>query len=347
MTAKARIYPFVLTLIFIFVAISSLPTLTFASEEYTRTEQANTSGEVKEFRLAAPANLAGSAVLEVGDEDVCKVQLECWAEARNRKMAKEFTELVEMYLETEDGVVTLRLTTPRDAPWEGTEYAIKASLEISVPPDIMVEAKTRHFRINVSGPLKGVDIRNSDGWVRVMDVYEQTTIEGSYSKVEAQNIRGNLDIETSYNSIWVRDVDTREGKAFLKTTYGKIEVEELVGRLDAHTVYNPIHCSDITLVGGASEIKTVYSTVELELEGLEDARLYVYNSYGNIDMTVPTDLSARLTLAVGRGGKIHTERILIKPQVLEKTRLEGISGDGESEIEAEISGIGKILLEGR
>jgi len=347
MRVKARTFCFVFTLIFVFLAISSLLDFAFASEEYTRTAQANTSGEVREFRLITPTNLGGSVTLQVGDEDACSVEFECWARARNRKMAKEFTELVEMYLEAEDGVVTLKLITPRNAPWEGTNYAIKANLEIYVPPDIVVETKTRYFRMDISGPLTKVDVRNSYGEVRVAGVSEETSIDGSYIRVEVENIEGGLDIETSYNSIRVRDVDTKDGKAFLKTTYGKIEVEELVGQLEARTVYNPIHCSDITLLGGTNEITTVYSKIDLELEEIEDCRLTVSNSYGAINVTVPEDLSARLTLSVGRGGTINTDRILIRPLVLDKIRLEGICGDGDSEIELDMNGIGKILLRGR
>ena len=134
-------------------------------------------------------------------------------------MAKEFTELVQMYLEKEDGVVTLKLITPRNAPWEGTNYGIKVTLDIYVPPDIMVKIKTKNFRLDLSGPFKKADIGNSYGEIRLMDVSEATNIEGSYNQVEVRNIKGDLEIETSYNKISVRDVDTEKGKAFLKKSH--------------------------------------------------------------------------------------------------------------------------------
>jgi len=333
--------------ILILVSIHSLSTVTIASDEYTRTAKANTSGEVTEFLLTGPSNLGGSLTLQVGEEDQCSVDLECWGRARNLKMAKEFTELVEMHLETEDRVVTLSLTTPRKAPWEGTDYAIKANLEVYVPPDIAVEIRTKYFDMEISGPFRRVGVRNSYGEVQVMDVAEETTIDGSYTKVEAENIRGELDIETTYNSIRVEDVDTKGGEAFLKTTYGEIEVVNLVGTLDASTEYDPIHCSGLSLSGGENRIETVYSKIELEIEQMEDCGLSVSNSYGNIDLTVPDDLSAHLSLSVGRGGTINTRGILIKPLVLDKTRLEGVCGEGDSKIGLQVEGIGKILLEGR
>jgi len=332
---------FLLTL-FIFSDIA------FAFERYTRTSQAKVSGKgVVEFHITAPRNIGGGINLQVGDEDVCLVEFECWARAKNRKMAKEFTELVEIYLEREAEVVTLKLITPRGALWEGTNYGIGVTLDIYIPPDMVVETKTSGFDLDISGPLKKVYIKNRYGDIQLEDVSEETDISGTYNQVEVKDIEGDLDIETTYNSIFVKDINTKDGKAFLKTTYGKIEVENFTGQLEATTVYSPIHASDITLLGGTNEIKTVYSKIDLELEDIKDCELYVKNTYGNINVEAPRNLSARLILTVGRGGKIHTNRILIKPLVLEKTRLEGISGDGDSEIELEIKGIGKILVEGR
>jgi DUF4097 and DUF4098 domain-containing protein YvlB len=319
----------------------------FAADEYTRSGKANTSGEMKEFRLSSPPNLSGAANIEVWEDEGCNVEYECWARAKNSRMAKEFTELVEVMLETTNGVVTLTLDTPHDAPWEGTNYAIKITLDIFIPAEIKLVTKTRNFQLDISGPLKSVDIRNSYGEIRLTDVLEETTIDGSYNKVEVGNIRGDVEIETSYNGISVEDVDTEGRKAFLKTSYGKIEVDNFKGQLEASTVYSPIHASNLILLGGANEIKTVYSKIDLQLDEIEDSRLYLSNSYGNIDVIVPEDLSARLALRVGRGGKINTEGILIRPEVIERTRLEGICGEGSSEIEVNISGIGKILVEGR
>ena len=333
--------------ILILLSIHSLSTVTIASDEYTRTAKANTSGEVTEFRLTGPSNLGGSLSLQVGEEDQCSVDLECWARARNRKMAKEFTDLVEMHLETEDGVVTLSLTTPRKAPWEGTDYAIRANLEVYVPPEIAVEIRTKYFDMDISGPFRRVAVKNSYGEVQVVDVSEETTIDGSYTKVDVESIQGDLDIETTYNPIRAEDVDTEGGEAYLKTTYGEIEVVNLMGTLDASTEYDQIRCAGLILSGGESQISTVYSKIELEIEQMEDCGLSVSNSYGNIDLTVPEHLSAHLRFSVGRGGTINTRGILIKPLVLDKTRLEGICGEGDSKIGLQIDGIGKILLEGR
>jgi hypothetical protein len=181
----------------------------------------------------------------------------------------------------------------------------------------------------------------------VEDVTENTRIVGPYNKVDIENIQGDLDVRTTYNSIFARNVNTKKGKALFKTIYGKIDLEDIRGQIEAETIYSPIYATDVTLLGGVNKIQTVYSGVDLELEEIEECELYVKNTYDNINVRIPEDISARLILTVDRGGKIHTTGVLITPTVLKKTRLEGICGQGESKIEIDIDGIGKILLEGK
>lgn len=342
--ASCYFFPIIVFLLGVF----SLSDTAFAFEEYTVTSEAKVSAKgAKEFHLTAPNNLGGQITLQVWDDDHCLVKIECWAKANTEEKAKKFTEMVDMSLEREEEIVTLKLDTPHPAPWEGTNYGIKATLEIYIPHDFMVDTKTSAFDLDISGPLKQAFIENHYGEVQLRDVSEETNISATYGEVNAEDLEGSLNIETSYNSISLSDINTKKGKAFIKTTYGKIDLERFRGQLEANTIYSSIYGSDITLSDGRNEIKTVYSKIDLDFSNIKDAELYVKNTYGNINVVVPKDLSARLLLTVGRGGKIHTSGILIKPSVLHKTRLEGTCGEGGSDIEMDIDGIGEIFLEGR
>lgn len=321
--------------------------ITSAAEDYTRSAEAEVSGKIRKFQLYTPGNLGGEVVIVTGEEDICQADFECWARAKNSKMAQEFTELVEMSMDITDQVATLRLTTPRDAPWEGSDYAIKTTLEVSIPSGIEVETKTRHFKLDISGPLEKVFVENDFGEILVVDVTEETSIRGTYNKVEVEELQGKVDIETSYNNIRAADIDTKGGLASFETIHAGVEVEDFTGQLQAKTAYAPLNLSHLNLIKGRNEITTMHSTINIELKEIEDSQLLVTNAYGNINLQAPEDLSAKLTFIVGRGGKIETNRIPIRPEVLQKTRLEGICGDGDSQIELEIEGIGRILLEGR
>lgn len=336
-------------LVFVFVpAFFCLSPITYAIGDYTATSQSKISvGGADRFILTAPANLGGQIYLEVWDEEDCQVKSKIWAKANTSEKAKQFTDMVDLELERNEDLVTLKMTTPHPAPWEGSNYGIEVSLYIFLPHNFSVETKTQGFDLDLSGPFTKVDVLNKYGDIQVSDVSEETNIAGAYDQVEVKNIQGEMNIETSYNSILAQDVDTKDNQANLKTSYGKINVERFEGQLEANTVYSNIYASDITLRGGRNEIKTVYSKIELDLTEIEDATLFINNTYGNIDVVASPDLSARLLLTVGRGGKIHANGIIIQPTELNKTTLEGICGDGDSEIEISIEGIGQIDLEGR
>ncbi len=317
-------------------------------EEYTSSRKLEVSTKgTDELSVNAPSNLGGSINLRVWDEDRCLVEVDLWAKADTEDKARDFVNMVEVELDKNHDLVELVLLTPRPAPWEGSEYGVRADLEIFVPENFGLKTKTFGFDLDIRGPLKEVDIENKYGETYVTDVSKQTRLEGTYNKVDIENVQGDLEVHTTYNSIYAREVDTKNGRASLKTTYGKIDLENIRGQIEAHTVYSPIYATGITLLGGISKIQTVYSKIELEIEDIQECQLYVKNTYGNINASVPTDLSAGLTLTVDLGGKIQTTGILITPTVLKKTRLEGVCGQGESKIELDVDGIGRIYLQGK
>lgn len=322
--------------------------LAFGAEEYTSYSALKVSAKgAEEFHIKTPKNLGGSVNLQVWDEDNCMVEFEGWARANTETKAKSFVELIDINLERKEELVELRLSTSHPAPWEGTNYGIKANLEIFIPEDFILEANTFSFDLKISGPLKEVDIENGYGKTRVRDVTESTRIMGPYNEVDVENIKGELMVNTTYNAIYAINVDTKGEKASFKTIHGKIDLEDVGGEIEAETIHGPIYATDVRLLGGVSEFKTVYSKIDLEFEEIQDCQLYVKNTYANINVRVPEDVSAHLILTVDRGGKIHTNGIPITPTVLKRTRLEGFAGDGESEIKLDVDGIGKILLEGR
>ena len=340
-------YFFPLMLIFLLGILIALPHVV-CSEEFSETSQSEVSAKgASEFLLTTPANLGGQVYLEVWDEDNCKVKFTIWARANTQDKAKKFAGLVDFELDREEDVVYLKLTTPHPAPWEGSNYGINATLYVFIPHNLSVKTQTQAFDLDVTGPIPDINIQNQYGKIQVTDISEETTISSAYGPVDVEDVRGILNIETSYNSISVRHADTQDEKAILKTSYGKIDLEQFEGQLEASTVYSSIDASDITLRDGNNEFKTVYSKIDLDITEMQDAQLYVQNTYGNVNLMVPADLSARLKFTVGRGGKMITRGIIIRPTVLNQTTLQGTCGQGESEIEVDINGIGQIQLEGK
>jgi DUF4097 and DUF4098 domain-containing protein YvlB len=239
----------------------------------------------------------------------------------------------------------LEISTPRHAPWEGSDKKASLNLNIFVPENFNLTAESRYFDYDITGPLMNVQIESGYSNINIEEVEGETDIETSYGRVEAKNLSGGVNIETSYGPIFLTDVDTHNKTAFLETVYDKIDMNRVRGNIKARTNYSPILATDLELVEGASSFETVYNKIDLKIKELKDCDLYIENTYGNVYLVLPFDVSAELSLSIDPGGRIETSKIPILVESIDNTSLQGIIGEGDSKIEVEVSGIGKILLE--
>ncbi len=280
----------------------------------------------------------------------------------------------------------LRVLTPAKAPWEGTNQGVGVKLLVNVPLNFLVDSKSSFSTVKLTGPLSGAFIGNEYGDVSVSEVNGQVDINTSYSKielsrivgtinieagfsgieasdielrgargsfstsyapVELRNIKGSIEVNTSYNDIKIFRVDAGDGDVILRTSYGSISSADVKGELICETSYNTIDLRRLNLSRGENYIETKYSTIDVDIASLDDAQLSINNTYSNINVTLPQNVSAKVSLAVDRGGRIHTRGFPIKPISLDRNHLEGIIGDGRSLIEITVDGIGEINLSGR
>jgi hypothetical protein len=281
----------------------------------------------------------------------------------------------------------LRILTPTKAPWEGKDAGVRVNLNIKVPQNFKIDSNNSYSQVNIVGPLSDISVNNEYGAISAIDIKGEVVIKTSYSDIKLEKIEGGVDVQTSYSDIIAKNVilpddaglfetsygviwldnikgpleantsydsilasnlESPEGSIVLRTSYGKIVAQKISGELICETSYNPVVLTDVSFTHGVNNIETRYSPIKVSLvKIIDDAQLTINNTYSNIDLTLPQDISARLTLAVDRGGKIHTIGIPIKPLVMEKSRLEGILGGGTSLVELNVNGIGEINIESR
>ena len=285
-----------------------------------------------------------------------------------------------------DENLRLRVLTPISAPWEGSDYSAGVNFEIWVPENFEIESRNSYSTIVLLGPFNGVRVDNEYGPIRVEDVRGRLVVKTSYSEVELSGIEGEISVETSYggirasrltisenpgyfetsygdimldniegpvkvltsyDSIIASDIDAGSGSVVLRTSYGKIKAENIKGEIVCETSYNPIDLENVNFTHGINMIETKYSPINLDNMNIDEARLFVNNTYGSINISLVPDVSARLILSVDEGGSIHTSGFSIKPLAMERNRLEGIIGNGESKIELNVNGIGEINIRGK
>jgi len=373
-------------LLALFLILES-PTRSYAYEKYVETGTLRVSeGRMEHFSLTTPDNISGDILVQTWKEKRVEVTFQIIAKAESEKEARRFTEMVEVTVDHDGGEISLSAKTPSRAPWRGDNRSVKLTLEVHLPAGMEVESRTAYFDLNLKGPFENVTIDNDYGSVtlqrakgkisvrtsydkivleevageiRVESSYgnisvtdidaqgKEIIVESSYGKIAMEKVKGGVRASTNYGKIEASDVDAGDSAVSLETSYGKIELQNIRGQLSAKTSYEKIIASNITLTGGSNTLETVYSKISVDFAEIKDCRLSISNKYSDIEVTLPKNTSARMLATVNSGGSIHASNFPITPTLLERTRLEGIAGEGESTIEMNIDGIGNIEVMGK
>lgn len=299
----------------------------------------------RELSLETPGNIRGKIRIQAWEKDEVIVEYEKESKADNQREARRFLELIEIDLDRSADIITLEISTSRHAPWEGTDKNARLNLDVFIPESFSLTCESRCFDYDISGPLMHVQIQSDYSRIHIEEVEGETNIETSYGGVEAKNLSGGVNIETSYGPILLTDVYAHNKTIYLETAYDKIDIIRVKGNIKARTNYSPILATDLELVDGASSFETVYNKIDLKMKELKDCDLYIENTYGNVSLGLPPDVSAEISFSIDPGGRIETSGLPILVESIDQTSLEGILGQGESKIEVDVGGIGKILLE--
>lgn len=316
----------------------------YAYHEGSSTLRTSSSGAT-EFSLETSGNVGGEIRIRTWEKDEVLVKYEKKAKADTKKEAREFAEMIEFDLHKTGDVITLEVSTPRKAPWQGTDKSVRVYLDIFIPKDFNLISETISFDYYVTGPLKNVEIDGDNGKIYVKGVLNETDLSTCHGEVRVEDLTGGVNIETCYGAIYLYDVDTHDKTAYLKTAYDKIDMRKIRGNIKAKTNYSSIKGADLELLEGISSFETVYNKIDLQIKELKDCDLFIDNTYGNVYLGIPPTVSAEVSFSIDPGGKIETLGLPILIQSIDQTSLQGILGEGESKIEVEVSGIGKILLE--
>ena len=131
-----------------------------------------------------------------------------------------------------------------------------------------------------------------------------------------------------------------------KNDGGDITIEGMTGHLNIGSNYGRVEVTDFTVEGRGNFIRGFSGPIVVELTDLGDGQLVVMNRYEDIEIVVPADLSAMLSLAVGEQGRIEATNLKFTPEFIETNRMNLTAGDGRGRIKSEIRGEGNIYVIG-
>lgn len=159
-----------------------------------------------------------------------------------------------------------------------------------------LKIQSRHTRIKalrVAGPL---EISGSYELISLNEI-GSAVVRGHHSPLEIDGVRGNLDLETSYERVRISNL---EGDLVLRAKSSRIGITGVRGgRLKIETSYEPVNLENFS---GQLELKSKHSSLSLAPSSL-DFPMRITTEYGNISFFWPESQTARLE-ASSRGGRI-------------------------------------------
>jgi hypothetical protein len=338
------------------------------------------------FEIRGSRNLNGSIKIIPQQADEANVSYKKWAEADDKTQARLFLDLIDLKLVSEDDRTILSILTPSDSPWEGSDYHVSLDIIVLLPEKTRIVGDLHFMKFFVRGPFNGIDLKSGFSEIDLQDINGPVDIVTSFAAIRLTGINGSINAETrygaidasgirvplgsaifkntgqtiklsdikgpveaynSYSPIEASDIEDREGSLVFRTSYSPIKIENISGEIICETSYSPIDASNCKLLHGQSKFETSYSPINIKLSIADGSELFIYNSYNDINLAIPSSISAQLAATVDEGGRIHTSDLPIKPTFLDATRLEGRLGDGNGRIELKVSGIGSIDIEGQ
>lgn len=338
------------------------------------------------FEIEGSKNLNGEIRILSRQSGDIKISWEKKARASSKSESARFLELIDFRLSMEDERVVFRILSPSHAPWEGSNHSVNAAILIELPEKMKVEGGSKFMKFDIEGPFQGVSVESSFSPVSIRRIFgpveartsfgeisleaikgevKATTENGGIEAVDIiipsgyalfrtnhapimlENIQGPVEAYTSHSGVEASKVEATYGSIVLRTSYAPLDLDRVTGELICETSYGPITIVDTDVNHGHSRIETSYGSINADFSGISNCDLYISNDYSNVDLTLPSAVSARLVAGVGGGGRIHTSDLNLKPTLLDLTRLEAVAGGGESRIEVNVNGIGNINITGR
>ncbi|MBD3234702.1 MAG: hypothetical protein GF315_13335 [candidate division Zixibacteria bacterium] len=370
----------------IFLLVTSLCWNSTGFAEFTEsTTKTLPTEEFEIILIRASRNISGDLQVFSDRNRSRQIKINYIGKAKDQTEFNWFVNLVDIDIETSQDKAIVDISTPDHAPWEDIDRSMVINLDFYLPSDKTIRVSGRFHNILVEGPFAGLEINNDYGEVMAKSIKGKTNIRTSHKNVNLENVDGAVNILnnhgnirasrinaqgnlcrfettagtieldevkgevvaiTSHNDILLNNIDAGDGKISAANNYGAIELYEVTGRIEATTKYNTIDGNGINFAPGVNEITGGFDPIDLTEVTFNKSKLSISNNFSDVSLGMDAAPSVHVILATNEGGAIYTSGLPLKPVGIERNRFEGVSGDGTSELQVNIIGIGRIEVYG-
>lgn len=181
----------------------------------------------------------------------------------------------------------------------GKGLEVWADVEIRVPAGTTLNVKHGVGTVNAENVDGTLDLDTSSGDIAASHVDGALTIDTGSGDVTAADVRGALSIDTGSGDVGV----TRAGGGPVDVDTGSGDVE--ISEIDGDSLLVDTGSGDVTAAAigaGRASIDTGSGDVELDVERMGDGGIDVDTGSGRIRLRLPAGVAARVDASTGSGG---------------------------------------------
>ena len=295
--------------------------------------------------IKSSENLSGKLTIIVAPIDSIMVAYTKQARTDSRSRAIDYIDLISVELDMRPQGAELELRAPNPAPWSKRAESGIVSAIITVPEDSEVEINATYHDVDATGPLKALRVPSSLGRIEAREINGEVDITTANRRVRLEQISGQVSASTSNAEMTLADIMCDDSQSRLRNEGGDIQIQRLTGDINIRNSYGRIEMTEFTPGSESSVIRNSSGAIVVDIAAMPVGQLVITNRLEDIDITVPQDLSAFLSLSAG-DGEITCKGLLYTPELVQDDRLNVMTGTGEVDISASVRGKGNIRVQG-
>ncbi|MFH2035136.1 MAG: hypothetical protein ABIJ45_01935 [Candidatus Zixiibacteriota bacterium] len=290
--------------------------------------------------------LTGNINIMAGSDDELKFEYTKKIHVNSESKAIEYSKLIQVKSFSSPTGYNIVLQTPNPAPWNEASDIGKINVILYVPSECSIEINAVYFDLTVAGPISSVANQGSLGIMNIENITENLEISGSNRNMVLKNIGGNISILGKQSDIKAEHIRSGSKAAYIKNENGNIIIDNIIGAFEIKNSFGKIRINNADLYDIRSRIVSDQCPVKMEIVALRDAELIIGSNFGDVDLTVPEDISAVFDLNTETIGEIHLTGLAIVADKIRRNHLTARKGDENSIININNESGGDIIIHG-
>ena len=339
-------------LVFICAALVTLSTLSFAQEIREESRGVFATRELQEsimpgngnfLSIKSATSLRGELTIIATAEDQAVLTYFKKAHTARKKSAEDYLDQIAVVLDKTPNGLKLEMRAPNPPPWEAEESGIIEAV-LQIPEGFSVEIEAAEFDIKAVGPFVSFENTSSLGRMDIAHVSERLEVETANQRVTVADISGQVRVVTTNATLTAKGISDLSQPMILRNDGGDVLVYGLTGGVNVKNAYGRIEIVEWDPGDDKSYVRCVSGPIMISLLELSTGQLLINNRYEDIEIVLPEEFSAVLTLTVDGGSKIKADHFAFTTEMVEPNRLNLVVGDGGGLISGSIRGKGNIYV---